>query len=115
MRNLRLCDTMMANIQNSIATAGKANYTRADQVGFSYYKGRIMLYQRRLPQVGDAVIKSSAEVIPELELTFWVWGWLLQARAELSKAFALCQADAWGNGRSASKTAYRDLMMTKRD
>jgi len=51
MRNLRLCDTMLANIQNSIATAGRANYTKADQVGFSYYKGRIYLYQRRLPQV----------------------------------------------------------------
>lgn len=69
MRNLRLCDTMLSNIQNSIASAGQANYTKADQVGFSYYKGRIYLYQRRLPQVRTLICDSLEGRSRELRLT----------------------------------------------
>lgn len=95
MRNLRLCDTMLANIQNSIATAGQATYSRADQVAFAYYRGRIMLYQRRLPQVSRVGVGITGLLSAD---DFWL-GRVRQARAELGKAFAMCDSGAWGNGR----------------
>ncbi|GAA5951322.1 hypothetical protein JCM21900_003837 [Sporobolomyces salmonicolor] len=67
--NLRLCDTVLNNTQNSAASLG--SYPKADRVAFLYYRGRIALYQRRLPQ----------------------------ARNDLRRAFALCQRESWKNGR----------------
>lgn len=70
MRNLRLCDTILNNTQNSTASLD-FSYPKSDRTAFSYYRGRLFLYQRRLPQ----------------------------ARNELKKAFALCSAESWANGR----------------
>lgn len=67
--NLRLCDTVLNNVQN--ANAPMDEFTMADRCSFLYYRGRIALYQRRLPQ----------------------------ARNDLRRSFALCQADHWRNGR----------------
>lgn len=67
--NLRLCDTVLNNVQN--ANAPMNEFPLADRCMFLYYRGRIALYQRRLPQ----------------------------ARNDLRKAFALCRADSWRNGR----------------
>ncbi|KAJ8294234.1 PCI domain-containing protein [Rhodotorula toruloides] len=67
--NLRLCDTVLNNTQNS--TAQLDTFPKADRCAFLYYRGRISLYQRRLPQ----------------------------ARNDLRRAFALCRADSWKNGR----------------
>ncbi|KWU47067.1 COP9 signalosome complex subunit 12 [Rhodotorula sp. JG-1b] len=67
--NLRLCDTVLNNVQN--ANAPMDEFTMADRCTFLYYRGRIALYQRRLPQ----------------------------ARNDLRRAFALCRADSWRNGR----------------
>jgi hypothetical protein len=70
MSNLRLCDTILNNTQNASSSLD-THYAKADRVAFTYYRGRLSLYQRRLPQ----------------------------ARNELRKAFALCQAESWGNAR----------------
>ncbi|GAA6001538.1 hypothetical protein JCM10207_006713 [Rhodosporidiobolus poonsookiae] len=67
--NLRLCDTVLNNTNNSSAVLEA--YPRADQAAFLYYRGRIALYQRRLPQ----------------------------ARNDLRRAFALSHAAAWKQGR----------------
>jgi nuclear mRNA export protein PCID2/THP1 len=70
MSNLRLCDTILNNTQNA-AVSLDSSYPKSDRVAFTYYRGRLFLYQRRLPQ----------------------------ARAALQKAFKLCQVENWGNGR----------------
>ncbi|BGP40393.1 hypothetical protein JCM10449v2_004355 [Rhodotorula kratochvilovae] len=67
--NLRLCDTVLNNTQNSAAQLEL--FPKADRCAFLYYRGRIALYQRRLPQ----------------------------ARQDLRRAFALCSAASWKNGR----------------
>ncbi|GAA5975534.1 hypothetical protein JCM11641_004298 [Rhodosporidiobolus odoratus] len=67
--NLRLCDTVLNNTSNSAAVLEQ--FPRADRVAFLYYRGRIALYQRRLPQ----------------------------ARNDLRKAMAACHAGAWKTGR----------------
>ncbi|GAA6028262.1 hypothetical protein JCM8097_006945 [Rhodosporidiobolus ruineniae] len=67
--NLRLCDTVLNNTNNSSAVLDA--YPKADRVAFLYYRGRIALYQRRLPQ----------------------------ARKDLRRAFALCHAEGWKAGR----------------
>lgn len=67
--NLRLCDTVLNNTNNSNAVLD--SFPKADRVAFLYYRGRIALYQRRLPQ----------------------------ARNDLRKAFALCHAEGWRQGR----------------
>lgn len=67
--NLRLCDTVLNNVQN--ANAPMQEFPLADRCTFLYYRGRIALYQRRLPQ----------------------------ARNDLRRAFSLCRADSWRNGR----------------
>jgi hypothetical protein len=74
--NLRLCDTVLNNTQNS--TAQLDTFPKADRCAFLYYRGRISLYQRRLPQ----------------------------ARNDLRRAFALCRADSWKNGRCALQSLY---------
>lgn len=73
MRNLRLCDTILNNTQHHAAHSLNSSgaYPRSDRVAFSYYRGRLFLYQRRLPQ----------------------------ARNELKVAFGLCAAESWSNGR----------------
>lgn len=78
MSNLRLCDTILNNTQNSTASLDTA-YPKSDRTTFSYYRGRLFLYQRRLPQ----------------------------ARNELKKAFALCSAESWSNGRYMQTTPCR--------
>jgi hypothetical protein len=67
--NLRLCDTVLNNTNNSSAVLDF--FPKADRVAFLYYRGRIALYQRRLPQ----------------------------ARNDLRRAFTLCHAQAWNQGR----------------
>ncbi|BGP16532.1 hypothetical protein JCM10213v2_004534 [Rhodosporidiobolus nylandii] len=67
--NLRLCDTVLNNTANSSAVLEA--FPKADQVAFLYYRGRIALYQRRLPQ----------------------------ARNDLRRAMGLCHAGAWKTGR----------------
>ncbi|GJN90758.1 hypothetical protein Rhopal_003772-T1 [Rhodotorula paludigena] len=67
--NLRLCDTVLNNTQNSAAQLDA--YPKADRCAFLYYRGRIALYQRRLPQ----------------------------ARNDLRRSFELCNAGSWKNGR----------------
>ncbi|TNY24716.1 COP9 signalosome complex subunit 12 [Rhodotorula diobovata] len=67
--NLRLCDTVLNNTQNSAARL--ESFPKGDRCAFLYYRGRIALYQRRLPQ----------------------------ARNDLRRAFALCSAASWRNGR----------------
>ncbi|GAA5893551.1 hypothetical protein JCM8208_000827 [Rhodotorula glutinis] len=68
--NLRLCDTVLSNTQ-SAALARLDTVPRGDRCAFLYYRGRIKLYQRRLPQ----------------------------ARDDLRRAFGLCSAASWRNGR----------------
>ena len=68
--NLRLCDTVLNNTQNA-ALARLETVPKGDRCAFLYYRGRIALYQRRLPQ----------------------------ARNDLRRAFALCSAASWRNGR----------------
>ncbi|KAM0791294.1 hypothetical protein ACM66B_005766 [Microbotryomycetes sp. NB124-2] len=70
MNNLRLCDTIINNTQNSTANIDKG-FPKCDQAAFAYYRGRLFLYQRRLPL----------------------------ARQELRKAMSLCHAESWSNGR----------------
>ncbi|GAA5854329.1 hypothetical protein JCM8547_001782 [Rhodosporidiobolus lusitaniae] len=67
--NLRLCDTVLNNTNNSTAVLDQ--YPKADRVAFLYYRGRIALYQRRLPQ----------------------------ARNDLRRAFALGHVEGWKQGR----------------
>jgi hypothetical protein len=67
--NLRLCDTVLNNTNNSNAVLDF--FPKADRVAFLYYRGRIALYQRRLPQ----------------------------ARNDLRRAFALSHANGWKQGR----------------
>jgi hypothetical protein len=75
--NLRLCDTVLNNVQN--ANAPMDEFTMADRCTFLYHLGRIALYQRRLPQ----------------------------ARNDLRRAFALCRADSWRNGRRVLLKTFR--------
>ncbi|GAA5916123.1 hypothetical protein JCM6882_003943 [Rhodosporidiobolus microsporus] len=67
--NLRLCDTVLNNTNNSTAVLDL--YPKADRVAFLYYRGRNLLYHRKLPA----------------------------ARNDLRKAFALAHADGWKQGR----------------
>lgn len=49
LKNLRLCDTVLKNTEAAVGSLDK--YPKADRVAFCYNKGRVFLYQRRLPQV----------------------------------------------------------------
>ncbi|KAL8293796.1 hypothetical protein RQP46_000497 [Phenoliferia psychrophenolica] len=69
LKNLRMCDTILNSTQT--ATATLQLYPKADRVAYSYYRGRMYLYQRRLPQ----------------------------ARQEFLLAFSLCDSNSPQNGR----------------
>ncbi|KAK4056661.1 hypothetical protein OIO90_002213 [Microbotryomycetes sp. JL221] len=73
MNNLRLCDTIINNTNNSSANIDqtKNSFPKCDRSAFCYYRGRLFLYQRRLPH----------------------------ARNELRKSLELCHSDHWHNGR----------------
>ncbi|SCV71898.1 BQ2448_4592 [Microbotryum intermedium] len=73
MHNLRLCDTILSNTSNAVggSFSEERYYPKSDRVTFAYYRGRVWLYQRRLPL----------------------------ARNELKKALGLVEEQAWGNTR----------------
>ncbi|SCZ88701.1 BZ3500_MvSof-1268-A1-R1_Chr2-1g04581 [Microbotryum saponariae] len=73
MHNLRLCDTILSNTSNAVggSFSEERYYPKSDRVTFAYYRGRVWLYQRRLPL----------------------------ARNELRKALGLVEEQAWGNTR----------------
>ncbi|SGY23602.1 BQ5605_C019g08955 [Microbotryum silenes-dioicae] len=73
MHNLRLCDTILSNTSNAVGGSFSEErfYPKSDRVTFAYYRGRVWLYQRRLPL----------------------------ARNELRKALGLVEEQAWGNTR----------------
>ena len=81
--NLRLCDTVLNNTQNSAARL--ESFPKGDRCAFLYYRGRIALYQRRLPQ----------------------------ARNDLRRAFALCSAASWRNGRCVSHSPSKHATATR--
>lgn len=70
LNNLRLCDTVVKNVRDAIDFLD-TQYPRADRVTFSYYMGRMYLYQRRMRK----------------------------AMYELRKAFALCTNRQFKNKR----------------
>jgi hypothetical protein len=70
LKNLRLCDTVLNNVNNSnvslVDSGGgggkkKDEFGKADKSGFWYYRGRINLYQRRLGQARIDLGKSLRE------------------------------------------------------
>lgn len=65
LKNLRLCDTVLNNVQNSstplpIGGGGDAGeeFGKGDLCEFLYYRGRIALYQRRLGVARKDLLKS---------------------------------------------------------
>jgi hypothetical protein len=70
LNNLRLCDTVVKNVRDAIDYLD-TQYPKADRATFSYYMGRMYLYQRRMRK----------------------------AMYELRKAFALCTNRQFKNKR----------------
>lgn len=52
------------NNTQSATTFTDSAYPKADRVAFAYYRGRILLYQRRLPQVSEESIQVALCLMP---------------------------------------------------
>ncbi|GAA5981148.1 hypothetical protein JCM5350_007175 [Sporobolomyces pararoseus] len=58
LKNLRLCDTVLNNVNNSNVSLESGMFVKGDQSEFWYYRGRINLYQRRLRAAKKDLEKS---------------------------------------------------------